>query len=65
MDFIKEHVKLSVILLENENLLPGFAFYQATPFVTDIDLDGDGDLFVGDSFGGIRFSAIWSSIRWR
>jgi hypothetical protein len=29
--------------------------YQAAPFVTDIDLDGDGDLFIGDTYGGIRF----------
>jgi hypothetical protein len=30
-------------------------YYAHSPFVADIDLDGDGDLFLGDASGGCRF----------
>lgn len=43
------------MVLETNDLFPDLNIAQAVPFVTDIDLDGDGDLFVGDTWGGIRF----------
>jgi len=43
------------MILESNNLFPDLPIYSPAPFVTDIDNDGDGDLFVGDTYGGIRF----------
>ncbi len=41
--------------LENEDLFPELMISQAAPFLIDMDQDGDGDLFVGDTWGGIRY----------
>jgi len=41
--------------LESEHLLPDYMIWQAAPFLTDMDQDGDGDMFVGDTWGGIRY----------
>jgi hypothetical protein len=43
------------MVLEVNDMFPELMIYQAAPFVTDIDRDGDGDLFVGDQWGGCRF----------
>jgi hypothetical protein len=43
------------MVLETDNLFPDLIIWQAVPFVIDIDRDGDGDLFVGDTWGGCRF----------
>jgi large repetitive protein len=43
------------MVMENNDFFPDFEIWHASPFVTDIDQDGDGDLFVGDQWGGIRF----------
>ena len=43
------------MVLENEDLFPELMIWQAAPFLIDIDQDGDGDMFVGDSWGGIRY----------
>jgi hypothetical protein len=41
--------------LVTDNLFPDLMIWQAAPYLLDIDLDGDGDMFLGDSWGGIRF----------
>lgn len=43
------------IVLEVDDMFPELMIHQAAPYLIDIDLDGDGDLFVGDTWGGIRF----------
>jgi len=43
------------ISLEYDNIFPELLIWQARPYITDIDLDGDGDLFLGDYWGGCRF----------
>jgi large repetitive protein len=43
------------LVLENSSMFPDQMIWQAAPYITDIDQDGDGDLFVGDQWGGIRF----------
>jgi hypothetical protein len=43
------------LVLENDDLFPDQMIWQAAPFLIDMDQDGDGDLFVGDSWGGIRY----------
>ena len=43
------------MVLEIENLFPDLIICQPAPYVIDIDVDGDGDLFVGDAYGGLRF----------
>jgi large repetitive protein len=43
------------MVLESEDLFPDQMIWRAAPFVVDIDNDGDGDLFVGDTYGGISF----------
>jgi hypothetical protein len=43
------------MVLDSNDLFPDLMIWQAAPFVMDIDQDGDGDLFVGDFWGGIRF----------
>ncbi|MBU1652981.1 T9SS type A sorting domain-containing protein [bacterium] len=41
--------------LEIESLIPDLLIRQASPFLCDIDSDGDGDMLVGDGWGGIRY----------
>ena len=43
------------MILETEDLFPDLKIQQPAPYVIDIDGDRDGDLFVGDAYGGIRF----------
>ncbi len=43
------------MVLENEDIFPELMIWQAAPFLLDMDQDGDGDMFVGDSWGGIRY----------
>jgi len=43
------------MVLECEDMFPELLIYQAAPYIVDIDWGGDGDLFVGDTYGGIRF----------
>jgi len=43
------------MVLESSDLLPDQMIWQSAPYVMDMDQDGDGDLFVGDSWGGIRY----------
>ena len=43
------------MVLENEDLFPELMIWNAAPYLLDIDQDDDGDLFVGDQWGGIRF----------
>jgi len=43
------------MVIENEDLFPELMIWQAAPFLIDMDQDGDGDMFVGDSWGGIRY----------
>jgi len=45
----------AVMVLEDDDLFPELMIWQAAPFLYDMDLDGDGDLFVGDEWGGIRY----------
>ena len=47
--------QIAYMVLEAEDMFPDLMICQAAPYVVDIDLDGDGDLFVGDTWGGIRF----------
>ncbi len=44
-----------IMQLENEDLFPDLMIWQASPFLLDMDQDGDGDMFVGDTWGGIRY----------
>jgi hypothetical protein len=43
------------IQLEIEDMFPELMICGSCPFLIDMDRDGDGDLFVGDQFGGCRF----------
>jgi hypothetical protein len=43
------------IVLESEDVFPELYIIEPAPYLIDIDHDGDGDLFVGDAYGGIRF----------
>jgi hypothetical protein len=43
------------MVLENEDLFPELMIWHAAPFLLDMDQDGDGDMFVGDIWGGIRY----------
>jgi hypothetical protein len=45
----------AVMQLESADLFPELMIWYAAPFLTDMDQDGDGDLFVGDGWGGIRY----------
>ncbi|MCX6640346.1 MAG: FG-GAP-like repeat-containing protein [bacterium] len=37
------------------DMFPELMIWSACPYVIDMDQDGDGDLFVGDQWGGIRY----------
>ena len=43
------------MVLESEDVFPELYIIEPAPYVIDIDGDRDGDLFVGDGYGGIRF----------
>ncbi len=43
------------MVLENEDLFPELLIGQPAPYLFDMDQDGDGDMFVGDTWGGIRY----------
>ena len=43
------------MVLEAEDVFPELYIMEPAPYLVDIDRDGDGDLFVGDGYGGIRF----------
>ena len=43
------------MVLESDDVFPDLAIGQPAPYLLDIDGDRDGDLFVGDAYGGIRF----------
>ncbi|MCX6640311.1 MAG: FG-GAP-like repeat-containing protein [bacterium] len=41
--------------LEIEDVFPELMIWSSAPYLIDMDQDGDGDLFVGDMWGGIRY----------
>jgi len=43
------------LVLEQQFMFPEYYITNAAPYIIDIDGDRDGDLFVGDGYGGIRF----------
>ena len=45
----------AIMVLEENDLFPDLTIWRAAPYVIDIDEDEDGDLFLGDYWGGIRF----------
>jgi len=44
-----------LMVFQTNTFLPGYSFYDGSPFLCDIDDDGDLDLFVGNSNGGVMF----------
>jgi hypothetical protein len=45
----------AVMQLESNDLFPELMIDKSAPFLLDMDQDNDGDLFVGDTWGGIRY----------
>jgi len=41
--------------IENPDVFAEFMIFHPTPFLIDMDQDEDGDMFLGDSWGGIRY----------
>ncbi|MCX6638866.1 MAG: FG-GAP-like repeat-containing protein [bacterium] len=43
------------MVLESEDFFPEIMIRKPAPFILDMDQDGDGDMFLGDQAGGIRY----------